>query len=133
MLMRLKKAYFWLFVVLNIVALASYAFIPDMEPMEITDYLSWVMTPLGLIALFGYAYSHVFYRQWLWVCTAIIILANEVIYGFGDFLITITRELGVGSIEVTDLKYPVVSLLLFVPYYIGITIYAFSKSNWNAT
>ena len=133
MLVHLRKAYFWFFVALNIVAIGSYAFYLDQEPMEITDYVSLITTPLGVIALFGYAYSKVFFRQWLWVGVVIIILANEVIYGFSYFVIAAYEEVQAGNIEISNLKYPVISLLLFVPYYIGITKYALNKKSWNTT
>ncbi len=133
MLKLLRKSYFYLFILINILLIVFEIFIPEasLGPNEIQDYVMWATLPFGIVALYGYAYERYIFKQWFWIIIALIIIGNEVVFGIGYVVIAAIEGIKFQEWKSSDLWYIVAPILCFVPYWIGVAKYAFIERYWR--
>ncbi len=125
-----RKTYFLVILIFTVLNHGLFYMYPETMLIEASDIISLIAAPFGLIALFGYAFSKFFYKQWFWKIISIIILSNEIIYGTYYFIIESKILTESSLIDLSQLKGPLIAILIFIPYYIGITKYAFNNNYW---
>jgi len=127
----LWQLYFWLFVAINAAVFGITFKSIDFLSLGFSESVSYLSLPLGTIALFGFAYSVHIYKQWLWIAVVGIILLNDVLYGGYYFISETIKYSQKPELSIADIKYPLMTLSLLVPYWAGISLYAFSRKFWQ--
>ncbi len=133
MVVFVRRLYFWVFLSLQAVLLGIEFRFEDPEPWGMAEYLSYLTLPFGIAALFGYAYNIKLLNQWVWVIVAAVVLSNEVIYGISYFIYSLVTTEELHPIVWSELLYPIGTMLIFVPYWIGLAKYSLSKQLWRKT
>lgn len=130
MLAFVRQLYFWMFLLMNIILLGVIIIMPDFVEWNFFDYVSLIFMPLGLVALYGYAYDKLIFEQWFWRIVVIMILLSDVAYGLIYFIQALLSNEDTSQIALSGWVYPIAAMLVFVPYWIGISRYSFSKQRW---
>ena len=126
------KIYFWFFLGLNTAEIGAVFYSNESFEIEsITDAIAYITLPFGLVALFGFAYSKYFWQQWFWVALCAVTVCNEVIYGTFYAISELSGLWNNPDIPKEFLIYPAITILMFFPYYIGVTLYALKKNEWQ--
>ena len=124
------KIYFYFFIAVNIAMYAAFLFVDELAYMfemeTISDVVGAITAPIGVLGLYGLVNDKKLLFQKFWIGFFFVILLNEVFYGSNSFLgVAIEYEM---NLQIALLMLG--AFLLFLPYYIGIYLYATKKSFW---
>lgn len=127
----IRQLYFWLFAATNAVFYVITVKEIELKSLGVSVAVSFISLPLGTIALFGFAYRIHIYKQWFWVLIVSITLINDVLYGIYYFMSEIIKFSQDSGFRLSDIKYPLSTYAIYVPYWAGISLYAFSNRFWK--
>jgi len=124
------KIYFYFYALVNISIYAAFLFVAEASSMfEIetaSDVIGMISAPIGLLGLYGLIKDKKLLFQKFWIGFFFVLILNEVLYGtysifglIGEYEINLQIGLLIAG-----------ACLLFLPYYIGIYIYAVKKEFW---
>jgi hypothetical protein len=123
---KLLKVYFWIFIILYPVLFIFE--LSESEPLEITDYLDYVIGIVVLLGVFGYCYQKRIFNNAFWR----IYLPLVVVW---DSLIMF-KELK-GDPDLSDpifiLLMAIITLIVVVPGYIGLYLYSYKTVECKST
>lgn len=97
------------------------------------EKLAYITAPLGALGLFGYAYRRRLLWRWVWVVLFVVALSNQLLFGLYQIAADWSTVRDALAIHPDGALLTLGALLVLLPYFAGLFLYAFRESLWRDT
>jgi hypothetical protein len=125
------KIYFFILLAVDIsVIVFMLKFEELFSVLGFEDILSWSLSFFGMVALFGHAFSKKILNRSFWVFICALIIGHDILWGGYQSILAFPGLWNDPELDRSGIIYPIITMIIFVPYYIGVATYAL-RTTWS--